>query len=244
MNAEIQERQSPFAWIGKSFRFLIRHWKFSLPTLLGLIGLAIWLIFFYFAFHLLFIDDKVNEDVFVFASGAVVDMSDDEEAAAVTEPPAPAPSQAPAADANSGGNSGTPATATTAPTRSTTRPTTTTQSAIQQSASAEFMSRAHRTTGQAFLLTDGEQTILRIEDLRTDNGPDLDVYLVPFSGDAPSSRYNDDFINLGDLKGNIGDQFYEIPPNTDLSRYSTVVIWCVRFDVAFGTVELNQLPAS
>ncbi|MCO4835109.1 MAG: DM13 domain-containing protein, partial [Acidimicrobiaceae bacterium] len=47
------------------------------------------------------------------------------------------------------------------------------------------------------------------------------------------------FIDLGDLKGNIGSQNYEIPVGIDLDRYSTVVIWCVRFGVAFGAAELS-----
>ena len=150
------------------------------------------------------IDDKVDEDVFVFTSGAVLDMSDEDDEVA------PASSQP----------------------------------GIRQSTPAEFMSRSHRTTGQAFLITDGNQTVLRIEDLRTDNGPNLVVYLVPISGTARASEYDDDFVDLGDLRGNIGDQFYEVPAGTDLSRYSTAVIWEMHFNVAFGTVELNQIPAS
>jgi hypothetical protein len=50
-----------------------------------------------------------------------------------------------------------------------------------------------------------------------------------------------DYIDLGDLKGNIGEQNYEIPEGVDLSVYDTVAIWCVRFAVGFGSAEL--LPA-
>ena len=47
-----------------------------------------------------------------------------------------------------------------------------------------------------------------------------------------------DWIDLGDLKGNVGAQNYEIPPSVDLDRYSTVLVWCVRFSVAFGSAGL------
>ena len=66
------------------------------------------------------------------------------------------------------------------------------------------------------------------------------MYLVA-SGDAEgdSGSFDDDFVDLGDLKGNIGAQNYEIPIDVDLDRYDTVVIWCVRFGVAFGAADLS-----
>ena len=64
------------------------------------------------------------------------------------------------------------------------------------------------------------------------------MYLSTADPDAPAGEFDDDFIDLGDLKGNIGPQNYEIPEDVDLSRYKTVVIWCVRFGVAFGAAEL------
>lgn len=104
-----------------------------------------------------------------------------------------------------------------------------------------FIDRIHPGEGTAVVLTDGsEQRFLRFEeDFAVDNGPDLDVYLVagvPADGDA--GMFDDDFINLGDLKGNIGSQNYEIPVDVDLDVYSTVVIWCVRFGVAFNAADL------
>jgi len=47
------------------------------------------------------------------------------------------------------------------------------------------------------------------------------------------------YVDLGDLKGNIGSQNYEIPGEVDTDRFSTAVIWCVRFGVAFGAVEMD-----
>ncbi|MXW90023.1 MAG: DM13 domain-containing protein, partial [Acidimicrobiaceae bacterium] len=76
------------------------------------------------------------------------------------------------------------------------------------------------------------------EDFRTDNGPDLNVYLSAAPPDAAAGDFDDDFVDLGDLKGNVGSQNYEIPAGLDLDHYSTVAIWCVRFGVVFGAAEL------
>jgi len=104
-----------------------------------------------------------------------------------------------------------------------------------------FIDRIHPGEGTAVVLSDGsEQRFLRFEDdFSIDNGPDLNVYLVagvPADGDA--GLFDDDFIDLGDLKGNIGSQNYEIPTDVDLDAYNTVVIWCVRFGVAFNAANL------
>lgn len=113
------------------------------------------------------------------------------------------------------------------------------QPQIRVEASGPFINRSHPTRGNAIVLGDGTgQRFLRFEDFRTDNGPDLNVYLSSAPQDAPAGQFDDDFIDLGDLKGNVGSQNYEIPRDVDLSRYSTVVIWCVRFSVIFGAAEL------
>ncbi len=80
-------------------------------------------------------------------------------------------------------------------------------------------------------LNDGSM-ILRLENFKATNGPDLYVYL---STDDSAS----DFMNLGRLKGNIGNQNYEIPEGIDFSKYDTVLIWCRAFNVLFGSAELR-----
>jgi hypothetical protein len=75
--------------------------------------------------------------------------------------------------------------------------------------------------------------VLRLEDLVVTNGPDLYVYL---STDKSAS----DFMNLGRLKANIGNQNYPIPVGTDLSKYDTVLIWCKAFSVLFGSADLTS----
>jgi hypothetical protein len=81
-------------------------------------------------------------------------------------------------------------------------------------------------------LADG-RTFLRLENLKTTNGPDLYVYLS-VGKDAS------DIVNLGRLKGNIGNQNYEIPAGTDLSKYNTVLIWCKAFSTLFGSAKLSS----
>ncbi len=104
-----------------------------------------------------------------------------------------------------------------------------------------FIDRIHPGEGTVVVLTDGtDQRFLRFEDdFDVDNGPDLNVYLVagvPADGDA--GLFDDDFIDLGDLTGNIGSQNYELPSDVNLDVYNTVVIWCVRFGVAFNAADL------
>jgi hypothetical protein len=79
-------------------------------------------------------------------------------------------------------------------------------------------------------LEDG-RTFLRLESLKATNGPDLYVYLA--TGTDAS-----DIVNLGRLKGNIGNQNYEIPTGTDLAKHNTVLIWCKAFSTLFGSAKL------
>jgi Electron transfer DM13 len=80
-------------------------------------------------------------------------------------------------------------------------------------------------------LQDGS-SILRLENLHVTNGPDLYVYLSP-------DKSAEDFVNVGKLKANNGNQNYEITSGTDLSKYDTVLIWCRPFSVLFGSAELT-----
>jgi hypothetical protein len=103
-----------------------------------------------------------------------------------------------------------------------------------------LVDHGHQGDGTANVITDGTRTFLRFEDdFDIDNGPDLNVYLVRgVDADGPAGAFDDDFIDLGDLKGNVGAQNYEIPEGVDISEYDTVVIWCVRFGVAFNAANL------
>jgi hypothetical protein len=129
----------------------------------------------------------------------------------------------------------TSTTATTAPEQ-----TTATAAGPETLATGDFVDRSHPTEGKALIVSDGTSTFLRLEGFRTDNGPDLNVYLSTAGPTDPAGDFDEDFVDLGDLKGNVGDQNYEIPPEVDISRYDSVVIWCVRFEVAFGAAGLEH----
>lgn len=105
--------------------------------------------------------------------------------------------------------------------------------------SGRFRSLEHRTTGTARIirLANGSH-VLRIEDLDTSNGPDLRVYLSELPSNLGWHDYGRRYVELGALKGNRGDQNYRIPAGTDLSKYKSLVIWCVRFKVGFGVAPL------
>jgi hypothetical protein len=47
------------------------------------------------------------------------------------------------------------------------------------------------------------------------------------------------FIDLGSIKGNIGDQNYVLGADVDLSKYRTVSAWCKRFSINFGVAPLR-----
>jgi hypothetical protein len=107
-------------------------------------------------------------------------------------------------------------------------------------ASGMFHSVAHETKGSAAVYRIGEKRLLRLTDFETSNGPDVRVYLVaaPDASDSDTVK-NAGFVELGKLKGNVGDQNYDIPGDVDLDKYRAVTVWCARFGVNFGTAPLK-----
>ncbi len=91
----------------------------------------------------------------------------------------------------------------------------------------------HDAQGNVLIVeADDGSRFLRFENFKATNGPDLFVYLA-------TDETADDFVNLGVLKGNIGNQNYMIPPGADLSNHDTVLIWCKQFSVLFGSAQLS-----
>jgi Electron transfer DM13 len=99
-------------------------------------------------------------------------------------------------------------------------------------AAGQFRSHAHGTSGSARVV--GRR--LQLVELDTDPGPDLRVYLVAGGYDGGDVG---DFVDLGALKGNKGNQQYELPADVNTARHATVVIWCRAFSVAFGSASLS-----
>ena len=107
-----------------------------------------------------------------------------------------------------------------------------------------FHGQLHSTSGRAAIYqqADGKE-ILRLTNFKTSNGPDVHVILIA----ANDAQDNENFLNrnvarveLGNLKGNEGDQNYNIPAGTDLSKFRTVTIYCERFNATFGAAPLEK----
>jgi hypothetical protein len=99
----------------------------------------------------------------------------------------------------------------------------------------------HPTEGTAtvYRLGDGSR-VLPLTNFKTSNGPDVHVYMVA----ADDARDHETvqraaYIDLGTIKGNIGDQNYALGPDVDLSKYCAFSIWCKRFSVNFGAAPLT-----
>jgi len=104
-----------------------------------------------------------------------------------------------------------------------------------------FVSQEHETSGTATVieLTDGRRT-LRLEGFKTSNGPDLYVWLSEKKAGGNWFKYGGGRkAQLGELKANRGSHNYAIPADVELDGLRSVVIWCKRFHVAFGSAPLT-----
>lgn len=111
-------------------------------------------------------------------------------------------------------------------------------------ATGTFHGQVHTTSGRASIYKgmDGKM-VLRLTNFKTSNGPDVHVLLIA----AKDAEDNQNFLSsmterveLGKLKGNEGDQNYEIPMGTDLMKFKTVAIYCERFNATFGAAPLEK----
>lgn len=109
-----------------------------------------------------------------------------------------------------------------------------------------LISHEHPTSGSVSIIEqpDGSR-VLAIEGLDTTTGPDVHVWLSQgevvggFAGWRTAAGVP--HVDLGMIKGNKGDQLYEIPAGVDLGDYPSVFLWCVKFSVSFGAAELGSL---
>ena len=93
----------------------------------------------------------------------------------------------------------------------------------------------HDAQGDAYTIPlENGSNVLRLENFKSTNGPDLYVYLS-------TDKHASEFINLGELKANSGNQNYQIPDDVDLEKYNQVLIWCKAFGVLFGNAELSSM---
>jgi hypothetical protein len=117
-----------------------------------------------------------------------------------------------------------------------------TPSGPKQLAAGQFKGYAHDTEGTAGVYEVEGKRVLRLTNFKTSNGPDVHVYLVAarnVTDDATVKKAG--FVDLGSMKGNVGDQNYDVPADVDLAKYQSVTIWCARFNVNFGTAPLTAV---
>ena len=107
-----------------------------------------------------------------------------------------------------------------------------------------FHGKVHSTSGRATIYRQQDgKLVLRLTNFKTSNGPDVHVILVALKDaddDANSLKSSTGRIELGKLKGNEGDQNYEIPDGVDLAKFQTVSIYCERFNANFGAAPLER----
>jgi hypothetical protein len=116
----------------------------------------------------------------------------------------------------------------------------------QPLATGKFYSILHPTQGTAtvYQMRDGTR-VLRLTSFNTSNGPDVHVYMVAADDAKDASAVEQaGFVDLGVLKGNIGDQNYTLGSDLDLGKYRAVSIWCKRFSVNFGAAPLRPAEVS
>lgn len=137
---------------------------------------------------------------------------------------------APPSETTLGSESGTPST--------TTPPTTAEPPGPREITSGTFTGIDHRAMGTATVYEQDGRYLLRFED-DTDiqNGPDLHVWVLPAEGYEAGEP--GEFLDLGRLKGNVGGQNYELPPDFDPELHRTVLIWCLRFRTPFAAAPLS-----
>ncbi len=218
----------------------------------------------YFEPHKLFIDQEVNEDfpapVAVATTTATTEATPITEAPTTTSPPATTAPDEPAttttldaaetsqsenrergfSPASEEEKEKPPSTTTTVP------PTTTTTEAVPEGpvllSSSEWISLGHPGTGTVLVYRqpDGSH-VVRFEDLAVSNGPDLLVILSASPLVDDQNAYSEvEYVSLGDLKGNKGNQNYEVPVEVNIGDYQTVAIWCRRFNYTFNAADLHS----
>jgi len=119
-------------------------------------------------------------------------------------------------------------------------------SSLQPLVSGQFYSILHPTAGTATIYQTGDGArVLRFTGFSTSNGPDVHVYMVA-ADDARdvATVQQAGFVDLGVIKGNVGDQNYTLGSDLDLAKYRAVSIWCKRFSVNFGAAPLRETRAA
>ncbi len=113
-----------------------------------------------------------------------------------------------------------------------TKPVEASASIVQEKSSPVVGTAFHPASGNVRVLNTKDGTVIRYENFKTLNGPDLYVYL---SNDLDAK----DFVNLGLMKATEGNVNYTVPEGVDVTKYKYVLVWCKIFGVLFNSAEIN-----
>jgi hypothetical protein len=118
------------------------------------------------------------------------------------------------------------------------------QTGAQTLETGTFHGQVHNTSGRATIYKEADgKLVLRLTHFQTSNGPDVHVILIADKDAEDNANFlksGTERVELGVLKGNQGDQNYDIPVDTDLTKFQTVSIYCERFNANFGAAPLKK----
>jgi hypothetical protein len=118
------------------------------------------------------------------------------------------------------------------------------QTGAQTLETGTFHGQVHNTSGRATIYKEADgKLVLRLTHFKTSNGPDVHVILIADKDADDNANFlksGTERVELGVLKGNEGDQNYDIPAETDLTKFQTVSIYCERFNANFGAAPLKK----
>lgn len=96
---------------------------------------------------------------------------------------------------------------------------------------------SYRGMGQAKILKSGNSYLLRFEKFEVTAGPALHV-LLSSSENPTDDKSLGEYVDLGELKGTMGNQNYVID-GIDTSKYKSVVIYSNPFNIVFSVANLK-----
>jgi Electron transfer DM13 len=105
-------------------------------------------------------------------------------------------------------------------------------------ATGSFVASEHPTKGLVQIVeAEGKKFVKFDRAFKSDNGPDL--FVILHSQNPPQAYDESNYLSLGRLQKTTGEQIYELPADTDITSFKSVVIWCKQFNATFGFASLK-----
>lgn len=94
----------------------------------------------------------------------------------------------------------------------------------------------HKGSGTATVFKSGQGAVLKLENFKVTDGPDLYVYLSK-NKNIEQDKKSGEFVSLGKLQKIDGDQTYTLPPNYE--EFAGVSIYCQAFKTPFSVAAFK-----